>query len=530
MEYKVLICDDEPLEREVLSLIIERSNLPFRTVGEAKNGFEAVEKAEKLNPDVVLMDIKMPGKDGLKASEEIKNLLPNSKIIIITAYDEFEFVKEALKIGSVDYLLKPIRPEEFTAVLKKLMALFEKERSGIKREEELKKAMKKAEKMIKAGILASLIMGEVKTEEEVGVLKMQAQLLDIATLPNAVLYIEPNIDESQPVAEYLRYEILKVVEDAIKEAYDAFLMNLGEAIIIGANNEKVNILELSSAIQRSIEEKTEIMVTLGIAENREGLVNRKVYEEAKTNAQLGRFFLGSKIVTNEEMEELFRIGEEIDGDKEEKLLDYIALVNSSEAEKVLEEIMSDIVIKTKGSLLQCQTRLAEIMLLIWRRVRQLGWIDSKNSYLYFSYLKRLSKAQSLSALTLCGKNFLNDVFLFNTKLKHSKSVVDQVVKYINKNYYKDLKLKEITKMIFINTEHFSRLFKKEVGCTYAEYLTRVRIESAKKYLSNPSFSVADVAKKVGYQDPNYFSKVFKKVVGITPTEYRRNLGILMEGE
>lgn len=530
MEYKVLICDDEPLEREVLSLIIERSNLPFKTVGEAKNGFEAVEKAEKLTPDVVLMDIKMPGKDGLKASEEIKNLLPNTKIIIITAYDELEFVKEALKIGSVDYLLKPIRPEEFVAVLKKLMALFEKEMSSIKREEELKKAMKKAEKMIKAGILASLIMGEVKTEEEINDLKMQAQLLDISSLPNSILYIEPNIDESQPVAEYVRYEILKIVEDIIKSNDDVFLMNLGESIIIGVNNKNANVLELASLIQKSIEEKTEILVTISIAENDEGFVNRKVYEEAKSNAHLGRFFLGGKIITNEEMEELFRDCEEIDSDKEDKLLDCITLANNCEAEKVFEEIMSDLVIKTKGSLLSCQTRLAEIMLLIWRRVRQLGWIDKKNSHLYFSYLKRLSKAQSLSALTLCGKNFLNDIFSFNTKLKENNSIVNQVVKYINENYDKDLKLKEITRMIFINTEYFSRLFKKEVGCTYAEYLTRVRIESAKKYLSNPSFSVADVAKKVGYQDPNYFSKVFKKVVGITPTEYRKNIGIIIEGE
>jgi len=530
MEYKVLICDDEPLEREVLALIIERSGLPFKTVGEAKNGFEAVEKAEELNPDVVLMDIKMPGKDGLAASAEIKNLLPNTKIIIITAYDELEFVKEALKIGSVDYLLKPIRPEEFTAVLKKLMGLFEREKSSIKKEEELKIALKKAEKMIKAGILASLIMGDVKTEEELNVLKMQARLLDISALPNAILYVEPNLDESQPMAELLRYEVLNAVKDAVEEADDAFLMNLGEAVIIGANSEKVDILELSSAIQRKVEERTDILVTVGIAENREGYVNRKVYEEAKSNAHLGSFFLGGKIVTGEEMEELFKYGEEMDGDKEEKLLDCVALANYGEAEKVFEEILQNLVIKTRGSLLQCQTRLAEIMLLIWRRVRQLGWIDGRNSHLYFSYLKKLSRAQTLSALTMCGKSFLNDILLLSDNLKESKGLVDQVVKYINENYHKDLKLKEITRMIYINTEHFSRLFKKEVGCTYAEYLTRVRIESAKKYLSNPSFSVADVAKKVGYQDPNYFSKVFKKVVGITPTEYRKNIGIAVEGE
>ncbi|TYP55461.1 helix-turn-helix domain-containing protein [Thermosediminibacter litoriperuensis] len=100
-----------------------------------------------------------------------------------------------------------------------------------------------------------------------------------------------------------------------------------------------------------------------------------------------------------------------------------------------------------------------------------------------------------------------------------------MVKYVNENYDKDLKLKDITKMVYLNSEYFSRLFKKEVGCTYAEYLTRVRIEAARKYLSNPALTIADVAKKIGYQDPNYFSKVFKKVVGVSPTEYRLSLGM-----
>ncbi|MGB9975677.1 response regulator transcription factor [Thermovenabulum sp.] len=526
MEYKVLICDDEPLEREVLSLIIERSGLPFKVVGEAKNGIEALEKAENLKPDVILMDIKMPGKDGLRASEEIKNILNNVKIIIITAYDELDFVKEALKLGSVDYLLKPIRPEEFVAVLKKLFSIFEKEKEKIQREEELKIAIKKAEKMIKAGILAALIMGEVNSEEEINVLKMQAQMLNINSLPNSILIIEPEIDESQSMAEYERYEVLKTVEDILKDKEDIFLLNLGESIIVGMNNKNIDPNYIAFLIQNNIEQKMEILVTISILENNEGYINRKIFQEAKVNAQLGRFFFGGKVVSPQEIQELSSINEDIEFKKEDELLECVHLANLSQALKIFNEFMGDLIKHSKGSLFYCQARLAEIMLLIWRTVRKKGLIDEKNSHLYFSYLKKLSKAQSVSALTSCGKNFLIDIFSISEKNNQSINIVDRVVKYINENYDKDLKLKEITKMIYVNTEYFSRLFKKEVGCTYAEYITRVRIESARKYLSNPSLSVADVAKKVGYQDPNYFSKVFKKVIGITPSDYRKNLGIL----
>lgn len=109
--YKVLIADDENIERKAISIILKKNN-NFKLIGEANNGIDAVEKAKNLNPDVILMDIKMPGMDGIKATKEILKTNPSIKTIIITAYDEFQYAQQAIKIGAIDYLLKPVRPDD----------------------------------------------------------------------------------------------------------------------------------------------------------------------------------------------------------------------------------------------------------------------------------------------------------------------------------------------------------------------------------------------------------------------------------
>ena len=95
------------------------------------------------------------------------------------------------------------------------------------------------------------------------------------------------------------------------------------------------------------------------------------------------------------------------------------------------------------------------------------------------------------------------------------------MKYIEENYNEDIKLAKLAKEIYISPDYFSRLFKKVAGCTYVEYITKIRIENAKLLLANPIISIAEVAKKTGYSDPNYFSKVFKKNVGLSPSQYKK---------
>lgn len=521
MSYKVLVCDDESLEREVLSIIIQRSDLPLQVVGVARDGYEAVEKTRELHPDIVLMDIKMPGRDGLSASNEIKNINPNIKIVIITAYDEFDFAKEALRMGAADYLLKPVRPEEICTVLQKIIALYDEEKKKQVRDRELRDAIKKAGRLLRSSILATMLLGEYEDDT---VIKAQAELLEIEKLPDSILVVEPDIDPSAPGAELERYEIFRQIEQISVGLDIEFILPLSEEMVIGITSSKTEPRYMAEQIRKNVEEKMQTTVTVGVGEDAGNL--KKVYREACMAAKLGKFFLGgNRIITRDMLDDLMGSEESITFEKEEELLDSIRRWQEDRAKEILEEILRKLVASSHGSIIFCQTRLAELTGLIWRTARQAGLINQKNWHLDFSHLQKLGRCQSISSLRAWCRSFIEEVFAENNREPLKRNVVKKAAQYIKENYYQELSLTEIAGLIYINPDYFSKLFKKEMGCTYAEYLTRIRVEEARKFLTNPSLTIAEVGKKVGYSDPNYFSKVFKKIVGLPPTEYRQRIGI-----
>jgi YesN/AraC family two-component response regulator len=120
--YRILIAEDEEIARRALCLACEKSGCPVEVVFEAATGRQVVEAVGKLQPDIILMDVVMPGVDGLTATRYVHQLYPTTKVAIVSAYDKFDYAQEALRAGAVDYLLKPVRPEQLTALLKRLCA------------------------------------------------------------------------------------------------------------------------------------------------------------------------------------------------------------------------------------------------------------------------------------------------------------------------------------------------------------------------------------------------------------------------
>lgn len=129
--YKLMIIDDEPLERFALRKIISNKYFNISIVEDAENGTEAVEKAKIYRPNIILMDIRMPEASGLEAQERIIKVLPHVKTIILSAYDEFEYAQEAIKYGVFDYLLKPVKTEDLISSIDSVIESLVKDNSSM---------------------------------------------------------------------------------------------------------------------------------------------------------------------------------------------------------------------------------------------------------------------------------------------------------------------------------------------------------------------------------------------------------------
>ncbi len=166
--HRLLIVDDEPVELQFVRYVIEKYKLPLTICGEAMDGFQAVELAEKFQPDFVIIDISMPHKNGLEAAAIIKEKYPWMKVYILTAYERFDYAKKAIEIDVEDYLTKPISPDKLINVLKKGIKNKLKEKLEISKASRLHNNLKAIEPNLKRQVVMDLITNNIKTGKKKG--------------------------------------------------------------------------------------------------------------------------------------------------------------------------------------------------------------------------------------------------------------------------------------------------------------------------------------------------------------------------
>lgn len=149
----------------------------------------------------------------------------------------------------------------------------------------------------------------------------------------------------------------------------------------------------------------------------------------------------------------------------------------------------------------------------------LEWIFGLN----LKYLQEISKIASVDEVCRWIVKVLDRFigFMFNVEISNSSAIMQKARAYINENITNDISLEDVSEYVYMSPSYFSRLFKKEVGINFKDYLNKARIEESKKYLSNLKFSISEVAHTVGFTDQSYYNKVFKRVEGISPGQYRK---------
>jgi two-component system response regulator YesN len=188
---------------------------------------------------------------------------------------------------------------------------------------------------------------------------------------------------------------------------------------------------------------------------------------------------------------------------------------------VLDSIMVDL-LKTDRSLISFKSRLYEMLIILLRAAEESGVESEEFITSYYSDLNKFRNIQTIEEIKLDLRKIVKNVVSQIIKTRNSRFnyLINLAIKHIEENYSKDINLESVAEKISISSNYLSRLFLKETGMNFVDYLTNIRMENAKRLLKTSTLSVEEIAFASGYKNPNYFSRVFKKNTGVTPTDYR----------
>jgi len=526
---KVFITEDESIVREGLRDSIPWQRYGFEFVGDAPDGEMALPMIRKLRPDILITDIKMPFMDGLSLSSIVSRELPDTKIIILSGYSDFEYARKAIEINVDQYLLKPITK---TSMIKAL----EQTRSKILEEQEQKDYLRRYENETKEyenysrrSFFEALVDGGLSVQE----IYEQAEKLNIdlsAESYNLVLFTICDGDESsysEPAEEVLD----RIVSYFLRfPGYMLFRCNIRSyAVLVKGSSAEIDSLTqrcVSTIREYCSSAKGELdwHIAMGIPTQRlSGL--RQCYTDVN-HILAYRYIQPDKHVLTPEILNAER----------EQLLDDSA--QTYDAAKIDPIVIRSFV----------ETGLAEETELFVK-----GYISNlngaQNSLMLRHYLMMSAQINAELALSKFGcdkaqfaasvpkpelsmkaddiEGYLINVLKTAIELRNASSLqrnndmIEQAVRFIDRNFTdENISLNSVARAVNISSNYFSALFSQQMGMSFVEYLTEKRMELAKQLLQQTSKRSGEIANEVGYHDPRYFSFVFKKTQGCTPSAFR----------
>lgn len=528
--YKLLIADDEQIERDAVKFIVNEHFAGLFEMREAANGREAVELAEGFQPDLLFFDIKMPGINGLQAAAHIKEMLPECRIIIVTAYHYFNYAKEALSLGADDYITKPAPVETLVATVRRIIAQFEEKQAQKRLHAEKERRLQQLTQYFEDDLLVLIAYGEIEEtalEEYFGILgtNYQAFLPIVASVSyqNAPGAIPSEIEKrvfNKRLAEWLKNYFQK-------SGRHAFIRSIGHEIYLllmfeefpGEYQFRLLGIQLCTELKECLSDELGVTLSIGIGNIYNPI--REVYQG---------FLLAKRALSYEtEPGAVVSFGDIQKGtrrtiyplNKERRLYQCILRGERHSAEELLEDLLQWIM-ENFTHLEAFRQKVYELLLVLLCETytnTHLTEFDINTEELR----RNIGSSDKREDICLFAKDYLlKKITEINTiKTSRANALLTRAIEYMEGHYQKsDLSLEELASLIHISPFYLSKIFKREMGQNFIDYLTGIRIRKAKEFLADPLLTVKDVCYRTGYKDPNYFARVFKKNCGITPTDYQ----------
>ena len=530
--YRILIADDEGIMLEALKSIIISNFGNQCELAFAKTGRAVVELAESFRPDIAFMDIQMPGINGIQAIKEIRKFHISTKFIIITAYDKFDYAKEAINLGVIEYLTKPVKKSVVVEALEHVMKQISEERQKRSDNLRIQEQLETVIPIVENGLVNNMILQE-QGASDISYYKI---LLDIRQEYAYVVLIQFGISGENDVlttpvgmSAHMQSHYAEC-RSICKEFFPCIagpIMTNRIVLVVPCDEstqeyrKRIEMIEQARHLTRKLSRRFEAKFRAGIG---------KTYrmEELKLSYLEAYRALSQSNSSVAHVDDLTLQGEYTDDytkDMERRLFQQVTRGDRNGMRQTANELFDWMIRNYYDYREGIQLKVLEFVICAEREASLNGGIEPYGFHSRKDYMKMVLECAGYTALRAWFLQKLEDVCkkVATKQEKQSESIVSKAKQYINQNFSKELTLDEVSRNVNISPYYFSKLFKEETGENFIEYLTKIRIRHAKELLKNPLLSIKEICVMSGYSDPNYFSRIFKKQERVTPSEYRESL-------
>ena len=541
---KIFLAEDEVIVRETIKRMIPWEELGFELVGEAADGEMALPLLIRQKPDLLITDIKMPFMDGLTLAKLAKKELPELKIVILSGYDDFNYAKQAINIGVEDYLLKPITKNALIERLSEIRSRYEHEKTQKEYYEKFQREMQAYEKNSSRDFFEALVRGSMDMME---VYKKAEKLgVDIVAEAYNILIFTMNSEEdfSGQKEGYSEWEAesLEMLEEFFSGHPSAMLFRsniFSYGVLLKGQKESIKEItkecvgKIQGILKRK-ESKREWFLAVGQPVERLSQIKKSYHTASRAFSQ--RYLYVENILYYDEMEMMeHRSGQADTNDNAYlKKVDVNALNPAilqkflsngiqEETENFVKDYFYAIGQEPMESLVFRNYVILNVRFSVLSFLKSLGCDTEEMEPENTEEILAESGKNIESAITYAKKMISQAITIRDQNSGNkNRSILKTAVDFIDEHYMdEDISLNTAANVANVSSNHFSALFSQNMGQTFIEYLTTLRMNKAKELLRCTGMRSSEIAGEVGYKDAHYFSYLFKKTQGMTPSEYRK---------
>jgi len=490
--YKVIIVEDEEIEREAIKFLInEFFENKLELIAEFDNGLSVVESIFDDIPDIVLLDIHMPGLNGIKTAKILKEKWKDVEILFLTANSQFEYARQAIQIGITDFLVKPYSSDTFEDSINKVI-----KKIDVSKKEKLKyklidNNLEEIHKTLECEFISLIISNNTL---DIELIEAYINLLKINSSEYFVLILkESNLEN---------YKDIKFLFNVCAENIVSYNF-LGKNIFFLFGVKKLDIEKISKKIKKNYSK-----CYFGKSDYFDDIKNiKKAYESANSSLN---------IHIKESLKQ-YQFPIEFEDQLYKKVIDC----NKNDCKEIFHKIF--LFMRNQKNTepnYSFVKYFKQLILLIDRVVIQI--IEQKSNLKKFEDINLLlENCKDLSKIEMIVNEYIFYCIDILEDFKGNKDskIIELAKRYIELHYSENVSLNEVADYIGFSTYYFSKFFKKEVGINFKDFLTNIKINKAKELLKNGNLNISEIAYKLGYNEPNYFSLTFKKKTGLSPKEF-----------